>query len=104
MNSKRRIAYIVSLTLSLVVLGSCAGGVVSKRDYMSRVYEREKLAEQLAALQSEHARLKGEKEALDKEVSALQAERDSLEEARTDLQLNNLSLKSEINQLKKGLK
>jgi chemotaxis protein MotB len=97
MDWKRRIVCIMSLTVSLGVIGSC---VVSKKDYLLKVDEGEKLSKELAALSSEHDRLKGEKEALDKQAIALQVERDDLEEARAQLQLKNLSLEKEGAQLK----
>ncbi|UCF72495.1 MAG: OmpA family protein [Deltaproteobacteria bacterium] len=96
MNCKRHVICIISLTLSLIVTGSC----VSKKDYLLKVQEGEKVSEELLALRSEHDKLEGEKEALDKQVIDLQGARDDLEEARTQLQLKNLSLEKEIARLK----
>jgi chemotaxis protein MotB len=96
MNCKRQVICIISLTLSLIVMGSC----VSKKDYLLKVQEGEKVSEELLALRSEHDKLEGEKEALDKQLIDLQGTRDDLEEARTQLQLKNLSLEKEIAQLK----
>ncbi|MFB0532272.1 MAG: OmpA family protein [Desulfatiglandales bacterium] len=96
MNCKRQAICIISLTLSLIVMGSC----VSKKDYLLKVQEGEKVSEELLALRSEHDKLEGEKEALNKQVIDLQGTRDDLEEARTQLQLKNLSLEKETAQLK----
>ena len=96
MNSKRRLVYIISLTVSLVVIVSC----VSKKDYLLKVEEGDKLSKELAESRLERAKLKGEKEALDKQVMALQRERNDLEKAKTQLKLKNLSLEQEIGRLK----
>lgn len=90
---KRRIVCVLLLTLGVIVIGGC---VVSKKDYMLKVEENQNLTRELAALRSEHDRLKGDKEALDKQVIALQEQRDDLENARTQLQLKNLSLENEV--------
>jgi chemotaxis protein MotB len=95
MNWEKRIALIVSLALSIGILGSC----VSKKQYLVKVEEGEKLSRELAALRSEHARLGGIKEALDKQVISLQEERNDLEKARTELKLKNLSLEKEAARL-----
>jgi chemotaxis protein MotB len=80
----------------LVIIGSC----VSKKDYLLKVDEGEKLSRELAALRSEQARLQGMKEVLDKQVITLQGERNDLEKARTELKLKNLSLEREVARLK----
>ena len=90
MSWKRQMLYVISLTLSLVFIGSC----VSKKDYLVKVEEGERLSNELTALKTEHDRLKGEKEALDKRVMVLKGERDSLEEARSQLEHENLSLEN----------
>jgi hypothetical protein len=64
MNREKRIVLVISLTLSLAVMGSC----VSKKDYLLKVEEGEKFSRELAALRSEYARVQGMKEALDKQV------------------------------------
>jgi len=81
--------YVISLTLSLAFIGGC----ISKKDYLAKVEEGEKLSEQLTALSSEHDRLKEEKEALDKQVITLQDERSNLS---TEL----VALRSEHDRLK----
>ena len=91
MNWEKCIILIISLTLSVGIMGSC----VSKKDYLLKVEEGEKFSRELAALRSERARLQGIKEALDKQVIALQVERNDLEKARTDLKIKNLSLEKE---------
>ncbi|MFQ6079260.1 MAG: OmpA family protein [Thermodesulfobacteriota bacterium] len=96
MNREKRIVLLISLTLSLLVMGSC----VSKKDYLLKVDEGEKFSRELAALRSEYARLQGMKEALDKQVVSLQGERNDLERARTELKLTNLSREREIARLK----
>jgi chemotaxis protein MotB len=96
MNPKRQIVCVGLLTLGLVALGSC----VSKKDYLVKVEEGEKLSGELASLRSEYDTLEGQKAALDKQVAALQEERNNLEEARTQLQLKNISLEKESAQLK----
>ncbi|MFQ5841129.1 MAG: OmpA family protein [Thermodesulfobacteriota bacterium] len=96
MNREKRIVLLISLTLSLLVMGSC----VSKKDYLLKVDEGEKFSRELAALRSEYARLQGMKEALDKQVVSLQGERNDLERARTELKLKNLSREREIARLK----
>ena len=95
MNWKKRIVLMISLALSLVVIGSC----VSKKDYLLKVEEGEKFSRELATLRSEQARLQGIREALDKQVVSLQGERNDLEKARTDLKLKNLSLEREVARL-----
>jgi chemotaxis protein MotB len=92
MNREKWVVLIIMFTLSSGVTASC----VSKKTYLVKVEEGEKLSRELAALRSEHARLQGIKEALDKQVLTLQGERNELEKARTDLQLKNLSLEKEI--------
>jgi chemotaxis protein MotB len=96
MNRNRRLVCVILLTLGLGATGSC----VSKKDYLLKVEEGEKLSEELTALRSEYDRVEGEKAALDKQVVSLQGERDDLEKARTQLELKNLSLGKEIAQLK----
>jgi chemotaxis protein MotB len=96
MNREKWVVLIVLFTLSSGVTASC----VSKKTYLVKVEEREKLSRELTALRSEHARLQGIKEALDKQVVSLQGERNELEKARTDLQLKNLSLEKEIGRLR----
>ncbi|NIS60125.1 MAG: OmpA family protein [Proteobacteria bacterium] len=96
MNRKKWIALAILLLLSLVVMGSC----VSKKDYLLKVEEGEKVSRELAALRSEYARVQGMKEALDKQVFTLQGERNDLEKARTELKLKNLSLEREAARLK----
>lgn len=96
MDLGKRSILIISLTLSLVIIGSC----VSKKDYLLKVDEGEKLSRELAALRSEQARLQGMKEVLDKQVITLQGERNDLEKARTELKLKNLSLEREVARLK----
>ena len=96
MDLGKRSILIISLTLSLVIIGSC----VSKKDYLLKMDEGEKLSRELAALRSEQARLQGMKEVLDKQVITLQGERNDLEKARTELKLKNLSLEREVARLK----
>jgi chemotaxis protein MotB len=96
MNRENRIVLVISLTLSLLVMGSC----VSKKDYLLKVGEGEKCSRELTALRSEYARLQGMKEALDEQIVSLQGARNDLEKARTELKLKNLSLEREIARLK----
>ena len=96
MNRKKEIIVIALLALSLGVMASC----VSKKTYLVKVEEGERLSRELAALRSEHARLQGIKETLDKQVVTLQGERNDLEKARTELQLKNFSLEREIGRIK----
>lgn len=96
MNQKRRLVLAILLTLLLGATGGC----ISKKDYLLKVEEGEKLSEELAALRSEYERVEGEKASLDKQVVSLQGERDDLEKARTQLELKTLSLGKEIAQLK----
>jgi chemotaxis protein MotB len=96
MNSNRRLVLAILLTLLLGATGGC----ISKKDYLLKVEEGEKLSEELAALRSEYERVEGEKASLDKQVVSLQGERDDLEKARTQLELKTLSLGKEIAQLK----
>jgi len=84
--------YVILFALSLVLIGSC----VSKKDYLVKVEEGQKLSNELTALKVEHDQLKGEKEALDRRVMTLELEREDLEEARVQLQLKNLSLENEV--------
>jgi chemotaxis protein MotB len=96
MNREKWVVLIIMFTLSSGVTASC----VSKKTYLVKVEEGEKLSRELTALRSEHARLQGIKEALDKQVVTLQGERNELEKARTDLKLKNLSLEKEIARLR----
>jgi chemotaxis protein MotB len=91
-NVKRQMLYVILLTLFLVLTGSC----VSKKDYLAKVEDGEKLSKELTALKAEHDRLKGEREILGKRLTALESERNNLQEARTQLQLGNLSLENEV--------
>lgn len=95
MSRNSRIVCIVSLTLSLVIIASC----VSKKEYLFKVEESEKLSGELTALKFEQARLEGEKESLEKQLNALQGERNELEKAKTQLQLKNLALEKEVTRL-----
>lgn len=97
MDRGKLMVLIIPLALSVVIMGSC---VVSKDKHLLKVKEGEKLSRELAALQSERARLQGMKEALDKQVITLQGERNDLEKARTELKLKNLSLEREVARLK----
>ncbi len=96
MNRNRRLVCVILVTLLLGATGGC----ISKKDYLLKVEEGEKLSEELTALRSEYDRVEGEKATLDKQVVSLQGERDDLEKARTQLELKNLSLGKEIAQLK----
>ena len=96
MNREKRIVLVISLALSIGVLGSC----VSKKEYLLKEEEGKKLSRELGKLRSENARLQGMREALDKQVIALQGERNDLEKARTELKLKNLSLEREVARLK----
>ncbi|UCG66813.1 MAG: OmpA family protein [Deltaproteobacteria bacterium] len=93
MNRKRQIGCFLLLAFGVLVVGGC---VVSKKDYLLKVEESQNLSRELAALRSEHDRLKGDKQALDKQVIALEEQRNDLENARTQLQLKNLSLENEV--------
>ena len=93
MNWKRQIVFFLLLTFGVLAVGGC---IVSKKEYMLKVDESQNLSRELAALRSEHDRLKGDKQALDKQVIALQEQRNDLENARTHLQLRNLSLENEV--------
>ena len=93
MNWKRQIVCYLLLAFGILVIGGC---IVSKKDYLLKVEENQNLSRELAALRSEHDRLKGEKEAVDTQVVALHKERDDLQNARAQLQLKNLSLENEV--------
>lgn len=101
MNRKRQIVCVSLLTLGLVALGSC----VSKKDYLVKVEEGEKLSGELAALRSEYDTLGGQKASLDKEVAALKEDNLKLEEilqARSDtLSKNIVDLRGHVADLKK---
>ena len=96
MNRNGRMVCVISLTLSLIVIGSC----VSKKDYLLRVEEGENLSKELAALRSEHDKLEEEREALDKQAIALQEEKSELEEARSLLKEDNKDLRQNLETLK----
>ena len=101
MNRKRQIACVSLLTLGLLALGSC----VSKKDYLVKVEEGEKLSGELAALRSEYDTLERQKTSLDKEVAALKEDNQNLEEilqARSDtLSKNIVDLRGHVADLKK---
>ncbi len=67
---------VILLTLGLVALGSC----ISKKDYLVKVEEGEKLSGELTALRSEYDTLEGQKTAIDKQVVTLQEDNLKLEE------------------------
>jgi len=101
MNRKRQIACVSLLTLGLIALGSC----VSKKDYLVKVEEEEKLSGELASLRSEYDTLEGQKVALDKQVVTLKEDNLKLEEilqARSDtLSKNIVDLRAHVADLKK---
>jgi chemotaxis protein MotB len=101
MNRKRQIACVSLLILGLLALGSC----VSKKDYLVKVEEGEKLSGELAALRSEYDTLERQKTSLDKEVAALKEDNQNLEEilqARSDtLSKNIVDLRGHVADLKK---
>ena len=101
MNSKRQMVGVILLTLGLVALGSC----VSKKDYLVKVEEGEKLSGQLTALRSEYDTLEGQKAALDKQVATLKEDNLKLEEilqAKSDtLSKNIVDLRAHVADLKK---
>jgi len=92
---------VILLTLGLVALGSC----VSKKDYLVKVEEGEKLSGQLTALRSEYDTLEGQKAALGKQVATLKEDNLKLEEilqARSDtLSKNIVDLRAHVADLKK---
>jgi chemotaxis protein MotB len=92
---------VILLTLGLVILGSC----VSKKDYLVKVEEGEKLSGELTALRSEYDTLEGQKTAIDKQVVILQEDNLKLEEilqARSDtLSKNIVDLRAHVADLKK---
>jgi chemotaxis protein MotB len=100
MNRKRQIACVSLLTLGLLALGSC----VSKKDYLVKVEEGEKLSGELAALRSEYDTLEGQKASLDKELAVLKEDNRNLEEilqARSDtLSKNIVDLRGHVADLK----
>jgi chemotaxis protein MotB len=101
MNRKKQIACIILLILGLLALGSC----VSKKDYLVKVEEGEKLSGELAALRSEYDTLEQQKVSLDKEAAALKEDNRNLEEilqARSDtLSKNIVDLRGHVADLKK---
>jgi len=101
MNHKRQMVGVILLTLGLVALGSC----VSKKDYLVKIEEGEKLSGQLTALRSEYDTLEGQKAALDKQVATLKEDNLKLEEilqARSDtLSKNIVDLRAHVADLKK---
>lgn len=101
MNRKRQMVGVILLTLGLVALGSC----VSKKDYLVKVEEGEKLSGELTALRSEYDTLEGQKTAIDKQVVILQEDNLKLEQilqARSDtLSKNIVDLRAHVADLKK---
>ena len=99
MNLKGYVSRIVLLALSLVILGGC----VSKKDYLIKVGESEKLSHELETLKSQYTELNGEKQALEKEVAHLKNHNKELKEtsqAQSDTLKNNIvGLKSEVDAL-----
>jgi len=100
MNRKRQMVGVILLTLGLVALGSC----VSKKDYLVKVDEGEKLSGELTALRSEYDTLEGQKTAIDKQVVILQEDNLKLEQilqARSDtLSKNIVDLRAHVADLK----
>jgi len=89
MNRKRQMVGVILLTLGLVALGSC----ISKKDYLVKVEEGEKLSGELTALRSEYDTLEGQKTAIDKQVATLKEDNLKLEEilqARSDTLSKNI--------------
>jgi len=101
MSCKRQIVCVGLVTLGLIALSSC----VSKKDYLVKVEEGEKLSGELAALRSEYDTLEGQKASLDKEVEALKEDNLKLEEilqARADtLSKNIVDLRAHVGDLQK---
>ena len=89
MNWKSLTVYIISLTLSILVIGGC----VSKKEYLLKVNEGKKLSGEMDVLKSDYDRLIEAKNALKKQVN-------DLEKERSWLQQNKLSLEKEIAKLK----
>jgi len=91
---------VILLTLGLVALGSC----ISKKDYLVKVEEGEKLSGELTALRSEYDTLEGQKTAIDKQVVILQEDNLKLEQilqARSDtLSKNIVDLRAHVADLK----
>jgi len=91
---------VILLTLGLVALGSCT----SKKDYLVKVEEGEKLSGELTALRSEYDTLEGQKTAIDKQVVILQEDNLKLEQilqARSDtLSKNIVDLRAHVADLK----
>ena len=81
MNVMKRICSVILPALVLVVLVGC----VSKQEYLMKVEESERSINELEALKSEYAILKGEM--------------DDLEKEKTDLKVQIVSLKQEIDRL-----
>lgn len=100
MNRKRQMVGVILLTLGLVALGSC----ISKKDYLVKVEEGEKLSGELTALRSEYDTLEGQKTAIDKQVVILQEDNLKLEQilqARSDtLSKNIVDLRAHVADLK----
>jgi chemotaxis protein MotB len=101
MNRKRQILCVSLLTLGLLALGGC----VSKKDYLVKVEESEKLSGELASLRSAYDTLEGQKAALDTQAAALKEDNLKLEEilqARSDtLSKNIVDLRAHVADLKK---
>ena len=83
MNATKPTMNIFFPLLILLVLGSC----VSQEEYLIKVEESERAASELGALKREYTRLMGE--------------RDALEKGKTDLQVQIVSLKQEIDRLRR---
>ena len=96
MNRKRRVACVM---VAALILGG-AGGCVSKKDYLTKVEESEKL-------RADYARLEAEKEALDEDRRALRLKVLSLEEEIARLRQDKTNLEEisqvESNRMKKEL-
>jgi len=88
MKWKRRIVYSVLLSVSLLVVCSC----VSKKDYLLKVDESNKLSMELEELKSNHNLLEEQKEACNAQVIALQGEKSDLEKENARLKGDNLEL------------
>jgi chemotaxis protein MotB len=81
MTRKDQFICVSLLVMSFVFIGSC----VSKKDYLAKVDEAEKVSGELTALQSKY--------------NALMDEKSALEEAKNKLQMANADQEKEINQL-----
>lgn len=100
MNLKKEIYGIGWVLLFLIILSGC----ISKKEYLVKVEEGERLSEELSALKSAYNRQVGENKKLKKEINDLREDGERSEKKINQLEQKNSTLLMEIAQIKEDNK